>query len=179
MIRGRVALIVPLIWFVSLPVAAQSPASVDLGSDITIPGEVSRIPLTLAAEGAKVTAIEDQVTFPAALSFVDVELGDAGTVLSAKVETKVTDSAENPASRKLAVTIVAPEGKVFSSGVVAILRFTVPKDIDTSGSTDLKLEHQPSVVDSNGGKQRVKGTTGTVSIMTKPPPLIVCFFYMH
>jgi hypothetical protein len=172
--RGRLTVIVPLLsllWLAPGPLAAQTQARVDLGSDLTTPGDVARIPITLTKDEQS-AGVETEITFPAALSFVDAELGEAGQAVSAEIKTQ-------PAAGKVVVRIQAPQGKVLPTGIVGLARFKVDEKVDTSGSTELKLDHQPSVIDRDGRKQRAEGSAGSVTVLTKPPQAIVCFFYMH
>ena len=154
-------------------------AVVELGSDVTTVGQEARVGLTLDPRGEDVAAVEDEVVFPAALSFVEGETGDAGKSASATIEVKLAGTADAEGKRTLHVTIRAPEGKALRAGTLAVLRFKAPEAVEGE-STDVKLSHRP-VLFVGGARREIASQEGggVVTVLKKPLAVIACFFYMH
>ena len=170
-----------LLFAVSLtwPAAAQSKAKVDLGSDVTALGQEARVGIVLDPAGEPIGALEQEVTFPAALSFVEGELGEAAKLLPAKIETEVAEPAETSESRMVRVKIIAPDGAALPSGALAVLRFRAPEKIEGE-SIDYKLSHRTAI--TTGGRRHELPASeggGVVTVLQKAPEVIACFFYMH
>ena len=68
---------------------AESKARSDLGSEVALLGETTRIPITLRANDEQIVATENEITVPSVLSFLGAELGKAGESVSAEVHTQL------------------------------------------------------------------------------------------
>jgi hypothetical protein len=158
---------------------AQPKARVDLGSDVTAVGQEVRVGITLDSAGESVAAVEAEVIFPAALSFVEGELAEPARPLNVKLEAAPVETPAAGESRTLNVKIVAPDGAALPSGPLAVLRFRAPEKIE-GDRVDYKLSHRSAI--TVGGRRQVLPPSeggGVVTVLQKAPEVIACFFYMH
>ena len=140
---------------------------------------MARISITLDDAGEQVAAFVDELAFPSALSFVEGELGDAGTAASATLETDVIDAAAADGdTRRLRVTVKSASGRALASGTVAVLTFKVPDEIETE-SMDFQLDHRASITVGDRAGADGTGDRGIVTVLKEAPAVIACFFYMH
>ena len=160
------------------PLAAQPAVRVHLGSDVTRAGEMARISVTLDDAGEPVAALVDELAFPSALSFVEGELGEAGSAASATLETEMIEAAADGATRRLRVTVKSTGDRTLASGTVAVLTFKVPDEIETD-SMDFRLDHRASITVGGRGDADGTGDRGLVTVLKEAPAVIACFFYMH
>jgi len=160
---------------------AQSKAQVDLGAEVALPGEISRISVTLDANGEQIRTTENEITFPLSLTFVEAEVGEAGQSVSAKVNAEVVTPSDESEDQKLIVKVQAPTGKWLPSGVIAVVKFQISETAtDEEAYLDLELANKASVsVGSEGPKEPVEGRAGTLTVMKEAPPIAACLFYMH
>ncbi len=167
------------ILFISL-CQAQSKARLDLGSEVSLIGEVSRITLTLDANGEQIRSTENEITFPASLSFVEVEVGEAGQSVSAKVEAQEVTPSNESEEKKLIIKVEAPNGQWLPSGVIAVANFQISDQITEEPFIELRLANSAFVsVGREGQREPAAGRAGTLTVMKEAPPIAACFFYMH
>jgi hypothetical protein len=161
----------------SAPLWAQPAVRVNLGSDVTVPEDEARIPISLESGGLEVVGVEAEIEFPKGLTYVGEE---AGPNVSAHVSAKLRPepSADVP-SRKVVLNIAAADGQVLPSALLAVVRFKVPAEKDdASGEGEFKLTRSASVTMRDGSKAGAAGSGGTITLL-KTAPAIACFFYMH
>jgi hypothetical protein len=173
----RVACAGLLACFAWSPLAAQPAVRVNLGSDVTKVADTARLSMTLDDAGEQVGAIVDELVVPSALSFVEGEL-TPDAVASATIATEVVDAAADGATRRLRVTVKANSGTVLPGGLVAVLTFKAPDDIDEE-SVDVQIDHRASITIGDRAAADATGDFGLVTVLKAPPPVIACFFYMH
>jgi hypothetical protein len=159
----------------SAAAATQAVTRLDLGFDMTAPGDQVSVPVLLEVpEGVQVGRTTNEVAFPTKiLSFAEAKTELKG----AKVETAVKADAKNKDLSIVTVTVSSPEA--IPTGVVASLVFKVAKDAD--GKEPVKLGNVARVFGPGSDPrpiEPVEGRDGEVKL-SGAPPVIACFFYMH
>ncbi len=158
---------------------AQSKARVDLENQVVLIEEIAAILVTLNAKGEQILVTENEVTFPPILSFLGAEPGEAGQAVSAVVKAELVEAADQSLAQKLILRIRRPDGEPLPDGVLALLKFQVKEQIVDQDSLDLTLKNKVSVLNSEGRRVSALGKAAGLTVMKDPPPVFVCFFYMH
>ena len=155
---------------------AQQEVEVVLGSDLSIPGGESYLPLMLTARGVKVGEVVSEVSFPKdVLSFTEAKRGEAAEQSNAEIKAEVKEAGENSALAVLLVTISAANG--VPEGLLATLKFRVSASAET---TEFRLKNVVKVKTPSGEEiKEANGNEATLTISPPTLPSVGCFFFTH
>ena len=155
---------------------AQQEVEVILGSDLSIPGGESYLPLRLTASGVKVGEVISEISFPKdVLSFTEAKRGEAAEQSNAEIKAEIKEAGENLALAVLRLTISSEEE--LPQGLLTTLKFKISKD---AKATDFKIQNVVKVKTPSGEEiKQAKGNEATLTISPPTLPSVGCFFFTH
>ncbi len=75
--------------------------------------------------------------------------------------------------------VTAALGQSIPDGQVAVLTFTAPKDLGKEQSVDFTLTSRSVLAIGARETVEAEGADGLITVMTQPPSVAACFFFMH
>ncbi|MDA2932817.1 hypothetical protein MYX82_00585 [Acidobacteria bacterium AH-259-D05] len=156
---------------------------VDLGQDRMIPGFNVTVPCFLEAPGnVKVGKIELEVTFPHdKVSFEHIRRGLISDQINAEITSQVQVSEVASALSIVKISITSGETIPIPSGFLFDLVFKIGPEVP--------MDSPPVVLENSSRTYRwsdptevlpgVEGQDGLIEVVSEPPPVAACLFYMH
>lgn len=169
------------LWFLVASVSAQEKVRVDVGVDITSPGETVFLPVTFSApEGVQVRRIILELSFPSqVISLKEAIMGPAGQSAGAEIKEELlpSEGGEDEGQETILRLDISAPGPIPNG---ELLRLGL--EVSHSSETDnvVKIRNLKATAISAGGEElEAEGADGIVTVFGEGEVLIACFFYMH
>ncbi len=175
-----IAYLLPL-WLVVASVSAQEKVRVDVGVDITSPGQTVFLPVTFSApEGVQVRGIILELSFPSqVISFAETIMGTASQSAGAEIKEELLQSEggeEEGQETILRLDISAP-GPI-PNGELLRLGLEVSHSSETNNVVKIR-NLKPTAISAGGEELEAEGVDGIVTVFGEGEVVFACFFYMH